>query len=53
MGFISVEAGLTVAMIGAAILSFACAAVLFALGRRESHGSRRRHRTSLSAPVRG
>ena len=26
MGFISVEAGLTVAMIGAAILSFACAA---------------------------
>ena len=36
MGFISVEAGLTVAMIGAAILSFACAAVLFALGRRES-----------------
>jgi fucose permease len=36
MGFISVEAGLSVAMIGAAILSFACAAVLFALGRRES-----------------
>jgi fucose permease len=36
MGFISVEAGLTVAMIGAALLSFACAAVLFALGRRES-----------------
>jgi MFS transporter, FHS family, glucose/mannose:H+ symporter len=36
MGFISVQAGLTVAMIGAAILSFACAAVLFALGRRES-----------------
>jgi fucose permease len=36
MGFISVEAGLTVAMIGAAVLSFACAAVLFALGRRES-----------------
>jgi fucose permease len=36
MGFISVEAGLSVAMIGAAILSFACAAVLFALGRREA-----------------
>jgi len=36
MGFISVEAGLTVAMIGAAILSFGCAGVLFALGRRES-----------------
>jgi fucose permease len=36
MGFISVEAGLSVAMIGAAILSFSCAAVLFALGRRES-----------------
>jgi fucose permease len=36
MGFISVEAGLTVAMIGAAMLSFACAGVLFALGRRES-----------------
>jgi fucose permease len=36
MGFISVEAGLSVAMIGAAILAFSCAAVLFALGRRES-----------------
>jgi fucose permease len=36
MGFISVEAGLTVAMVGAAILSFACALVLFTLGRRES-----------------
>jgi fucose permease len=34
MGFISVEAGLSVAMIGAAILAFACAAVLFAVGRR-------------------
>ena len=36
MGFISVEAGLTVAMIGAAILALGCAGVLFALGRRES-----------------
>jgi fucose permease len=36
MGFISVQAGLSVAMIGAAILAFSCAAVLFALGRRES-----------------
>ena len=36
MGFISVEAGLSVAMIGAAILSLACAAVLFTLSRRES-----------------
>jgi fucose permease len=34
MGFISVEAGLSVAMIGAALLAFACAAVLFAVGRR-------------------
>jgi fucose permease len=40
MGFISVEAGLSVAMIGAAILSFACAVVLFALGRRESRADR-------------
>ena len=36
MGFISVEAGLSVAMIGAAILAFACAAVLFAVGRRST-----------------
>ena len=34
MGFISVAAGLSVAMIGAAILAFACAAVLFAVSRR-------------------
>jgi fucose permease len=40
MGFISVEAGLTVAMIGAALLSFACAGVLFAMGRRESSSGR-------------
>jgi fucose permease len=31
MGLVSVEAGLAVAMIGAAILAFACAAVLFAV----------------------
>jgi fucose permease len=37
MGFISVEAGLSVAMIGAAMLAFACAAVLFAVGRRSDH----------------
>ena len=36
MGFISVEAGLGVAMIGAAILVFACAAVLFAVAMRPS-----------------
>ena len=36
MGFISVEAGLTVAMVGAALLSFACALVLFTVGGRES-----------------
>jgi len=36
MGFISVQAGLSIAMIGAAVLSLGCAAVLFALGRRES-----------------
>lgn len=36
MGFVSVEAGLSVAMIGAAVLAFACAAVLFAVGRRSS-----------------
>ena len=34
MGFISVEAGLGVAMIGAALLAFACAAVLFAVAAR-------------------
>ena len=34
MGFVSVEAGLGVAMIGAAILAFACAAVLFAVAAR-------------------
>lgn len=34
MGFVSVEAGLGVAMIGAAILAFACSAVLLAVGRR-------------------
>jgi fucose permease len=34
MGFVSVEAGLGVAMIGAAILSLACATVLFAVSRR-------------------
>jgi hypothetical protein len=31
MGFISVEAGLSVAMIGAAVLSLTCAGVLFAV----------------------
>jgi fucose permease len=34
MGFISVEAGLGVAMIGAGVLAIACAAVLFAVSRR-------------------
>jgi fucose permease len=34
MGFISVEAGLAVAMIGAAVLALACAMVLFAVARR-------------------
>ena len=34
MGFVSVEAGLGVAMIGAAILAFACAAVLYAVAAR-------------------
>ena len=34
MGFVSVEAGLGVAMIGAAVLAFACAAVLFAVAAR-------------------
>ena len=34
MGFISVAAGLSVAMIGAAILAFACAAVLFTVAAR-------------------
>ena len=36
MGFVSVEAGLGVAMIGAAILAFACSAVLFAVASRPS-----------------
>jgi fucose permease len=39
MGFISVEAGLSVAMIGAAILALACAAVLFAVGRRSARAA--------------
>ncbi len=34
MGFVSVGAGLGVAMIGAAVLAFACAAVLFAVAAR-------------------
>jgi fucose permease len=36
MGFVSVEAGLAVAMIGAAVLSLACATVLFAVARRSA-----------------
>ena len=36
MGFISVGAGLTVAMIGAAILSLVCSVVLFTVDRRSS-----------------
>ncbi len=36
MGFVSVEVGLTVAMIGAAGLALACAAVLFAVAARQT-----------------
>ena len=39
MGFISVEAGLSVAMVGAAVLSLGCAAVLFAVARRETRST--------------
>jgi fucose permease len=36
MGFVSVEAGLAVAMIGAAVLALACAAVLYAVAAQPS-----------------
>ena len=53
MGFVSVEAGLAVAMIGAAVLAFACAAVLFAVAAQPEPGVGWRRRSShADAPCR-